>query len=536
MPSVRRATMDLLRGFGIDTVFGNPGSTELPFLGDWPNDIRYVLGLQEASVVAMADGYARARRNAAFVNLHAAAGVGHALGNLYTAFRNGAPLVVTAGQQVRELLPLHPFLFSEQATEFPKPYVKWSVEPARAADVPAAIAQAYHVAMQAPRGPTFVSIPIDDWEASAAPVTVRRVARDVAPDPALLGELAAAIDGSMRLAFVVGDAIDAEGAWGDAVALAEKTRAAIWVAPFASRASFPEDHPLFQGFLPAAPGPVGATLAPYDTIVVLGAPVFTFHVAGRCELFERDVALFQITSDPASAARAAIGTSLVGSLRLALAALLARVRPSNRAAPTRPTAPEPPVPAHPIPADFLMAALRTAMPRSGVLVEEAPSHRPNMQRHLPILQAESFYTMASGGLGYGLPAAVGIALADPTRPVTCLVGDGSVMYSIQALWTAVQHRAPVTVVVINNGGYGAMRAFSQVLGARNPPGIDLPGLDFVALAAGMGCPARRVEQAGDLGDALRAAQDAVGPSLVEVVVDAAIPHLYDKTTRTGEEA
>ena len=161
--TVKQATLDLLRAFGIKKVFGNPGSTELPFLSDWPDDIDYVLGLQEASVIGMADGYAQATRNAGFVNLHSAAGVGNALGNIYTAHRNQTPLVITAGQQARSILPLQAFLYAERASEFPRPYVKFSVEPARAEDVPAAIARAYYVAMQPPCGPTFVSVPIDDW-------------------------------------------------------------------------------------------------------------------------------------------------------------------------------------------------------------------------------------------------------------------------------------------------------------------------------------------------------------------------------------
>ena len=161
--TVKHATLDLLRSFGIKKVFGNPGSTELPFLADWPDDIDYVLGLQEASVIGMADGYAQATRNAGFVNLHSGAGVGHALGNIFTAHRNQTPLVITAGQQARSILPLQAFLYAERASEFPRPYVKYTVEPARAEDVPAAIARAYYVAMQPPCGPTFVSVPIDDW-------------------------------------------------------------------------------------------------------------------------------------------------------------------------------------------------------------------------------------------------------------------------------------------------------------------------------------------------------------------------------------
>ena len=170
MGTVRQVTMDLLRDVGMTTVFGNPGSTEIPFLADWPNDLRYILALQEASAVAMADGYARATGRAAFVSLHSAAGVGHALGNVFTAFRNQAPLVITGGQQSRSLLALRPFLGATDAPEFPKPYVKWSCEPARAEDVPAAIAHAWHIAMQPPCGPTFVSIPMDDWAVPARPV------------------------------------------------------------------------------------------------------------------------------------------------------------------------------------------------------------------------------------------------------------------------------------------------------------------------------------------------------------------------------
>ena len=206
--SVKHATLDLLRAFGIRKVFGNPGSTELPFLSDWPDDIDYVLGLQEASVIGMADGYAQATRNAGFVNLHSAAGVGNALGNIYTAHRNQTPLVITAGQQARSILPLQAFLYAERASEFPRPYVKFSVEPARAEDVPAAIARAYYVAMQPPCGPTFVSVPIDDWTHQTQPVEARNVSREIGPDPDAMKALVAALSASKRPALVVGPGVD----------------------------------------------------------------------------------------------------------------------------------------------------------------------------------------------------------------------------------------------------------------------------------------------------------------------------------------
>ncbi len=207
-PTVREAVLKLMRDLGLDTVFGNPGSTELPMFRDFPADFRYVLGLQESVVVGMADGYAQATRNAALVNLHSAAGVGHAMGNIFTAFKNQTPLIVTAGQQSRAMLPFDPFLFAAQATELPKPYVKWAVEPARAEDVPLALARAYHVAMQAPRGPVFVSIPADDWDRETGWVSPRQVSHAVAPDPRSLARLADALAACRRPVFVAGAGVD----------------------------------------------------------------------------------------------------------------------------------------------------------------------------------------------------------------------------------------------------------------------------------------------------------------------------------------
>jgi benzoylformate decarboxylase len=527
--TVRDATLDLLRGLGTTTVFGNPGSTELPFLNNWPNDFRYILGLQEASVVAMADGFARATGRAAFCNLHSAAGVGHALGNVFTAFRNQAPIVITAGQQARALLPMLPFLGATEAAEFPKPYVKWSAEPARAADVPAAIAHAYYVAMQRPCGPTFVSIPIDDWGGVATPVTPRSMSRDVAPDPDRLAALVTDLTRARRPALVIGPEVDDEGAGNLAVTLAERTRAPVWASPFSCRVSFPEEHPLFAGFLAAAPQAVSDALSGYDTIVVLGAPVFTFHVEGKCALFASGIPLHQITTDPEAAAAAPAGNAIVSSLRLALLQLVALLpERTTRELPLPRKRKPTPAAADPIAAEYLMHAIDRARPEDAIVVEEAPSHRPVMQDYLPMRTFGSFYTMASGGLGYSLPASVGVSLASPGRRVICLIGDGSMMYSVQALWTAVQHALPLAVIVINNGGYGAMRAFSQVLKVKSPPGIDLPGLDFVLLAAGMGCAGTRVTKAADLPAALSRAFTARAPMLVEVMVDPAVPRLYDE--------
>lgn len=199
--TVRHAVIAMLRELGMTRIFGNPGSTELPLFRDYPEDFSYVLGLQETVVVGMADGHAQATRNASFVNLHSAAGVGHAMANIFTAFKNRTPLVITAGQQARSLLQFDPFLHSSQAAELPKPYVKWSCEPARAEDVPQALARAYYIAMQEPRGPVLVSIPADDWDKPAEPVTLRHVGFETRPDPRTLELIGQALDAARAPAW-----------------------------------------------------------------------------------------------------------------------------------------------------------------------------------------------------------------------------------------------------------------------------------------------------------------------------------------------
>jgi benzoylformate decarboxylase len=524
--SVKDATLDLLRAFGIRKVFGNPGSTELPFLSDWPDDIDYVLGLQEASVIGMADGYAQATRNAGFVNLHSAAGVGNALGNIYTAHRNQTPLVITAGQQARSILPLQAFLYAERASEFPRPYVKFSVEPARAEDVPAAIARAYYVAMQPPCGPTFVSVPIDDWGHLTHPLQARNVSREFGPDPDAIKALVAALSSSKRPALVVGPGVDRAQAVELMVRVAEKAKAAVWVSPFSARCGFPEQHPQFAGFLHASPAQLSDALRGHDLVVVIGAPVFTFHVEGHASIFDGATTLFQITDDPTAAAVSPVGASIVATLKPALTMLLELLPETKRAMPAGRTLPPAPRAGDPIAVEFLLHSLSSAMPDDAMLVEEAPSHRPAMQKFMPMRGQDSFCTMASGGLGFGLPASVGMALAHPTRRTVCLVGDGSAMYSIQALWTAAQRKLPLTIVVINNAGYGAMRSFSQVMQVRNVPGLDLPGIDFVKIAQGLGCDAVRISKASELAPALKRGLAHDGTSLIEVVVDSAVPLLY----------
>ncbi|PVZ11767.1 benzoylformate decarboxylase [Actinomycetospora cinnamomea] len=525
MTTVRDASLALLRAHGITTIFGNPGSTELPMFRDFPDDFRYVLGLQESVAVAMADGHAQATGRAALVNLHSAAGVGHGLGNVFTAFRNRTPLVLVAGQQARSLLVGEPFLYAERPTEFPEPYVKYSREPARAEDVPATLARAIHVATTPPCGPVLVSVPVDDWDRPAVPVPPHHVAGTVAGDPAALAGVADQLAAAGTPAFVVGGEVDRDDAFDDVVALAERHAARVYVAPMSPRCGFPERHRLFGGFLPAAHAGIRAALDAHDLVLVLGSPVFPFHTEGTGPgggagdtAVPEGTALVQLTEDPSHAAWTPVGTSIVTGLRHGVRALLAGPPPPDRPLPApRPAVARAAADGDVITEELLLQTLADLRPADSVVVEEAPATRGPMHDHLPFDRPASFYTCASGGLGHGLPAAVGVALARRER-VVALVGDGSAMYGIQALWSAARLGVPLTVVVVHNDRYRALDQFAEHFGITKTVGHAIPGLDFVALGAGQGVPGVRVERPGELEPALAEALRASGPVVLDVLV------------------
>lgn len=522
--TVRHAVIAMLRELGMTRIFGNPGSTELPLFRDYPEDFSYVLGLQETVVVGMADGHAQATRNASFVNLHSAAGVGHAMANIFTAFKNRTPLVITAGQQARSLLQFDPFLHSNQAAELPKPYVKWSCEPARAEDVPQALARAYYIAMQEPRGPVLVSIPADDWDKPAEPVTLRHVGFETRPDPRTLDLIGQALDAARAPALVVGAAVDRAQGWDAVVALAERHQARVFVAPMSGRCSFPEDHPLFAGFLPAMRERIVQLLSGHDVVFAVGAAAFTYHVEGEGPHIPEGTALYQLIEDPAIAAWAPVGTAAVGNVRMGVEELLQRPAPAPRQAPApRPAAPVPAAPAagERMSVAFAMHTLAQVRDRRSIVVEEAPSSRSTIQTYLPIFHSGTFYTMCSGGLGHSMPAAVGVALAQPEAKVVAVIGDGSAMYAIQALWSAAQLRLPISFVILKNRRYAALQDFAHVFGYREGEkveGTELPDIDFVALARGQGCDGVHVENAAELADVLARALAHPKPIVVEVEV------------------
>ncbi|TPQ16699.1 benzoylformate decarboxylase [Streptomyces sporangiiformans] len=532
--TVLDAVIQLCRDTGMTTLFGNPGSTELRMFRDWPDDFTYVLGLQESVAVAMAAGHALGTERAALVSLHSAGGVGHALGAVFNAYRDRVPLVVMAGQQSRSLIQLRPFLGADEPAQFPRPYVKYSRQPDRAADVPAVLAEAHRIAMSHPRGPVFVSIPEDDWDQPAPPVEPRAVHGAFTADAGALSALAARLDARERPALVIGPGVDDENAFGEVRTLAERTLAAVWISPMSGRSGFPESHPLFQGFLPPAADRLMACLEPYDLVVALGAPLFTYHFHTQSPPLPARTELFHLDCDPQQAAWLPTGTSIVTTLKPALGKLAALVEQSDR---EPPPIRRPPTPTHPsaldgITPELVLDLLQERMPRDRVLVEEAPSHREALHARVRIDREGGFLTTGSGALGWGLPLAVGRALADRRR-VVCVVGDGSALYSVQALWTAARHRVPVTYVLLDNGGYAAVRALGRRIDIAPVPGTDIGDVDFAALAAGFGCPAAHVEQPAELPAALDRALahgDGDGPFLLHVRVTGTedAPHSRDR--------
>ena len=313
--------------------------------------------------------------------------------------------------------------------------------------------------------------------------------------------------------------VDRNDAWNEVVTLAERHQALVWVSPMSSRCSFPERHPLFAGFLPAIREQIVACLDGHDLIVALGASVFTYHIEGFGPHVPAGAELCQMIDDPDVAAWTPIGTAIVCSVQHGVSALLARSNPPARPAPRGRSAPPRATASDGISMAYLMQTLSELRPADSIIVEESPSSRKTMHDYLPIERPHSFFTCASGGLGHSLPAAVGIALAKSSKQrIVGIFGDGSAMYSIQALWSAADLELPMTIVIVNNGGYAALSEFSSHFNIKQLVGTKLPGLDFVGLARSLGCTGARVDRPPDLAPTLRAAFTSSVPFLVDVVV------------------
>jgi len=363
----------------------------------------------------------------------------------------------------------------------------------------------------------FVSVPVDDWDQPCEPIVARTVSQVVEGDGRLLDQVAQGLAVARKPVFVVGAGIARDKAWAEIVALAERHNALVWTAPMSARNSFPEDHPLYAGFLSASREAIVDSLNGSDFVLVIGGPLSTYHMEGFGPHVPDGAQVYQLVDNPNSAAWAPVGVSIVSDTRSGLAALLKgpapqRPRPRGRA-------PRPRLSGEILNDRYLLQQIAALRPKGSIIVEEAPSSRGPMHDHLPILEPDGFYTCASGGLGHGLPAAVGVALGRPGEKVIGVLGDGSSMYSIQGLWTAAQMRLPITFIVIKNGKYEALSQFGRLFGIQQLVGTRLQGMDFVGMAKSLGLCAAATNRTEDLDAALEVAFSAPEPYLLEVTVD-----------------
>jgi benzoylformate decarboxylase len=501
-PTVREATFDVLRTLGLTRIFSNPGSTEVDFLSGLPSDLEFVLGLHEASVVGMATGYALGRGRPAFALLHTTAGLGNAVSALATARVNRAPLVVMVGQQDRRHLAQEPFLAGRLhglAGEYPV-----SVDqPVRAQDVPGALVRAYHAAEGA-RGPALVIVPMDDWHAPAPEdhevVGPDRLLRAGAASQEAIDELAALLEDAEAPALVAGAGADTPEGWAALVALAEHLACPVWTEAFGARAGFPQDHPLFAGHLSPSRARLREMLSPHDAILAVGAPIFRQYAYEPGPLVNPGTLLALVTDDPAEAHRSPSQLTLVAEPSAVCRGLVERLVPREgpRPAPfARPAPPPPPAPGEPLRAGHVLAALAERLPADAILVEESPSSRPELNARLPARVPMGFLSAAMGGLGFALPGTIGLRMALPDRPVLTVVGDGSSMYAIQALWSAARYRIGALFVVMANGRYAIMDKLAANTGQSAPwPGFET--IEIAAIARAFGCEAIRIEDHADL--------------------------------------
>jgi benzoylformate decarboxylase len=526
--TVRDATFDVMRQLGMTRIFGNPGTTEIPFLVGLPDDLKFVMGLHEGSVVSIATGVALVTGEPQFVNLHTAPGLGNAINAIANARDLHAPLVVVVGQQDRRQLSIAPFLSGRALERVAGEYPVWSSLPVRPQDVPAAVARAYWEAL-AHQGPALVVVPMGDWLQAADPVAASFPASVVHPgavSPAQLGPLAELLSQAQSPAIVTGGGNDSQAGWDATVRLAERLRCPVFHEPFSPRASFPETHPQFAGHLEWRRRGIRETLAPYDTVLVLGTKAFLVYILEAEEpIVMPQTRVAVITSDAGEAHVSGCEIAVVGPVATAVEALAGLV--SERSGDVtvlgaaRPAPVGAPAAGEPLTASQVLSFVAERWPADGVLVEESPSSRPELLARFPARAPLGWLSNGNGGLGFGLGGAVGVRMAAPERPVMAVVGDGSAMFGIQALWSAAHYGVGVLMIVMSNGNYGVMDAQAGWQDKR-APWPQFPGLDIAAIARGLGCPAARAqtyeEMTETLGEALVGLATRSRPLLVEVVI------------------
>jgi benzoylformate decarboxylase len=538
----RSAFLEVLLDEGVTHLFGNPGTTELAIMEVVPDfaELRFVLGLQEAIVVGMADGYARASGRLAAANVHVAPGLGNAMGALYNAKFSNSPILLTAGQQEQGHGLLEPLLY-DSLVPIAQPLVKWAIEVTRVEDLPRILRRAVKVALTPPTGPVFVSLPGDVLEQSAdidlgRPV---RVDAKVRPSDEALAQLAGRLLAARNPVIVAGQELASHDAFAEAGELAELLGAAVYASSVPYGAQYATAHPAFMGSLTRNQKQVRATLEPYDLLVCLGADLLRMSVYSPVEPLPEGLPVVHISERGWELGKnyrtdVAIQANVKETLKALLplvrarrapeaAARLAALKDRNWTAQRAKAAVAAMGEAETTPIDprFLMLRISEHLPKDAVVVEEALISSLSLPGFLPVADPRAFYGLASGGLGFAMPGAIGASLALPGRPVVAVVGDGSAMYGIQALWTAAHMKLPVTYVIANNRSYRILKErLVSMRGSDKFVGMDIkdPAIDYVGLARAMGVPGRRVTDPSDVAPALREAKDAGGPRLIEVIV------------------
>ncbi len=543
----RTAFLRLLLDEGVTHVFGNPGTTELALMEAMPDaeGLQYVLGLQEAVVLAMADGFARASGRLTACNLHCTPGLGHAMGALYNAKFAGSPIIVTAGQYEIGYGLTEPMLY-EPLVPIAQPLVKWAHEVQRVEDLPRVVRRAAKIAMTPPFGPVFLSLPgsiLDD----ACEMDLGRRTRVLAhgvPSAEARQEIVEALLAAESPVIIAGREIGEQDAMADAAEFAEVLGAAVYHEPIPYNARFPSRHPCFMGDLSRSQPKVRRILEQHDLLVVLGGDMLRMSAYSEVDPMPAGLKVIHISERewelgknyPTDyAVRAGVRQTLrelVPQLRTGLSSNRARTVAERVSALARKNwsaqrehllaSPQARATEGPIDALRLAKEIAANLPPHVIVVEEAPTTAPMLGAVLLVAGGRDYLGLASGGLGFGMGGAVGAALARPGTPVVAVIGDGSAMYAIQALWTAAHLKLPVTFVIVNNKAYRiikermvAMRQSDRFLG------MDLanPNLNFVSIADGMGVQAIKITALAELGQALRSATGRPGPTLLDVAVD-----------------
>ena len=539
----RRAFLQLLVDEGVTHLFGNPGTTELPIMEVVPDfpQLKFVLGLQESAVMAMADGFCRASGRIAAANVHVMPGLGNAMGALYNAKFSGSPVILTAGQQEQGHGLLEPLLY-EPLVPVAQPLVKWAVEVTRAADLPRILHRAAKIALTPPTGPVFLSLPGDvlDEEVDMDLGLSVRVEASARPSDETVAKVVEKLLAARRPVIIAGQELAQRDAFAEASELAELLGAAVYQSSVPYSAQFPTAHPAFMGALTRQQKQVRAALEPHDLLLCLGADLLRMSVYSPLEPLPENLPVIHISERAHELGKNyRTDVAVQADVKQTLLALLPRLRdavdrgnaharlselkPRNWSAQRDKARIDALLAAETSPIDpaYLMLRFSESLPRDAVVVDEGLVSTYSLPKFLALAGPRDYYGLASGGLGFAVPGAVGISMALPGRRVAVMVGDGSAMYGIQGLWTAAHERLPITYIVANNRGYRIIK--ERLVSFRKTDrftGMDLrnPDIDFVSLAASLGLAARRVTDPQDIAPAVREALASGAPSVVDVRV------------------